>query len=208
MNKIISFLIFICLSSVIGCAQNVKFNGATFGAPIEKFILGFPNGQNLKLEDINDYSGELYNKEVSNGKMCDMMLNSNKWKCYIFSSRKTNTVFRTVCVQSFNDLQNNLMLLVKSLEEKYGGHIEEKQSDLGNIYYFYGSYTTRTIKKEMLALKYEIRGSNNEIIGEIRISAAPNCPNCKDGFIELSYTDLKASKLAASEYNSIMREAL
>ena len=94
------------------------------------------------------------------------------------------------------------MLLVKTLEEKYGGGIKEKQENLGEIGYL-GSYY-----REMLALYYYIKGSNGKRIGEIRISAAPSDREAKSGYIELSYTDYSARDKATREYNSLMRDAL
>lgn len=94
------------------------------------------------------------------------------------------------------------MLLVKTLEEKYGGHKEEKQEDLGEIQTGIATY-----KREMLALYYYVT-KNNKIIGEIRISAAPNDKDAKWGYVELSYTDYAARELSVREYNSIMNSVL
>lgn len=91
------------------------------------------------------------------------------------------------------------MLLVKALEEKYGGHRTEPQSNLGVIYD--GSYKY----KEMLALYYDVTDSNNNVIGIIRISCAPKG---NGGLVELSYTDVAADRLATNEYNNIMKSSL
>ncbi len=94
------------------------------------------------------------------------------------------------------------MLLVKTLEGKYGDGVQEKQEDLGEIVHY------NTYRKEMLALYYYVKNSNNKVIGEIRISAAPSDKDAKNGLIELSYTDYKAHEKATKEYNSIMNDAL
>lgn len=60
----------------------------------------------------------------------------------------------------------------------------------------------------MLALNYTIRRkSDNKVIGEIRISAAPDHSPTYDndsGLIEITYRDLKAADMAISEYNGVM----
>lgn len=179
--------------------EHIKFNGATFGKPLNEFIKGFPGSTS----STSAYAPRGYNSNLCNWKCYNMELNSQNWECHIFSSRTTNTVFRTVSAKAFyGDLENQLMLLVKTLEQKYGGGIQEKQENLGEVVYFY------TYKKEMLALYYYIKGSNGKRIGEIRISAAPTDKDAKSGYIELSYTDYSAQKLATREYNSLMRNAL
>lgn len=195
---VIALLIAFC--AVASNAQtHIKFNGATFGQSVGNFILGFPEKPYLQ----TSYE-DFFNKNICNGNEAYIKLNAETWKCYIFSSRKTNTVFRTVCVNGWpNDLERHLMLLVKALEEKYGGHIKEKTEDLGFIRHgSVGKY------KEMLALKYEVLNASRQVIGEIRISAALWKAGSDGGCIELSYLDLNASRLATSEYNSIMRDAL
>ena len=179
--------------------EHIKFNGATFGKPLNEFIKGFPGS----VSRVNSYAPRGYNSNLCNWKCYNMKLNSQNWECHIFSSRTTNTVFRTVSANAFyGDLENQLMLLVKTLEQKYGGGIQEKQENLGEVVYLH------TYKKEMLALYYYIKGSNGKRIGEIRISAAPTDKDAKSGYIELSYTDYSAQKLATREYNSLMRNAL
>lgn len=194
---LITFIV--CTLAVSSYSQDhIKFNGATFGLPLIEFIKGF-QGESSKTY-IPSPKG--FNPNLCN---CDgyiIVLNAYRWDCLIFSSIITKTVFRTVSVQSFTDLENNLMLFVKALEEKYGGGIQEKQENLGEISHSYRDY------REMLALYYYVKGANNKIIGEIRIAAAPSSKDGKSGCIELSYTDYKACDLATKEYNSLMREAL
>lgn len=144
-----------------------------------------------------------YNYNLCNHNFYYLYINSYSWNCHIFSSKITNTVFRTVCTQGYGlDLEENLMLLVKALEEKYGGGVQEKQDNLGEI--------TRgnNHPKEMLALYYYIKGTNGQRIGEIRISCAPTSKDGKSGYIELSYTDYKSRDKATAEYNSTMRNSL
>ena len=196
---IIAFVV--CLFSVYSYSQEyVKFNGATFGKPLNEFVKQFPGNP------YSYYNGipRGYNSEICNHNCYFITLNSKRWRCHIFSSRTTNTVFRTVCVSNlfYNDLESQLMLLVKALEEKYGGAVQEKQENLGEVVHEAKYY------REMLALYYYIKGSNGNRIGEIRISAAPTDRNAKTGYIELSYTDYKSSEKATKEYNSIMRNAL
>ena len=95
------------------------------------------------------------------------------------------------------------MLLVKALEEKYGGGIQEKQEDLGWV-----KEINSNSHKEMLALYYYVKNKKNQLIGEIRISAAPTDRNAISGWIELSYTDYSTRDKATREYNSLMRDAL
>lgn len=197
--KKLSIAIIVSLLSICSYSQeHIKFNGATFGKPLNEFIKGFPG----TVSGMSS-SPKGHNSNLCNWKCYGIILNSQRWECHIFSSRTTNTVFRTVCVNSFNkDLKNQLMLLVKTLEEKYGGGTQEKQEDLGEVVYF------QTYKKEMLALYYYIKGSNGKRIGEIRISAAPTDKEAKSGYIELSYTDYSARDKATREYNTLMRNAL
>lgn len=200
MKRIITLVMAVFAIAYASAQSHIKFNGATFGSTVENFILGFPEKPYLQ----NSYA-DIFNKNICNGYECFLKVNAENWKCFIFSSRKTDTVFRTVCVNGWpSDLEEHLMLLVKALEEKYGGHIEEKQEDLGYISHgaSYQKY------KEMLALKYKVRNANNQIIGEIRISAAPWKAGSDGGCVELSYTDLAASAQATREYNSIMHNAL
>lgn len=192
-------VVFICIFSMNTYSQeHIKFNGATFGKPLNEFLKGFPP------TPMSYYDGfpTGFNPELCNHTCYLVKFNSINWKCHIFSSKTSNTVFRTVSVMSFTDLKNNLMLLVKALEEKYGGGIQEKQENLGEI------STAFSKNREMLALYYYIKGTNNRKIGEIRISAAPSSKDMKSGFIELSYTDYNARDKATKEYNSIMRDAL
>ena len=205
MIKKLLVIVYLCLFTVCSYSQeHIKFNGATFGKPLVEFIKGFPSSSTGG-RPYTYYNGTPrgFNSELCNHKQYMIYLNSNPWRCHIFSSRSTDTVFRTVCVHRFyNDLENQLMLLVKTLEEKYGGGIQEKQEDLGEVVYEAKYY------REMLALYYYIKGSNGNRIGEIRISAAPEDRNAKTGYVELSYTDYSSRNKATTEYNSLMRNAL
>ena len=198
--KKLSITIFVCLLAVCSYSQeHIKFNGATFGKSVNGFLRGFPQKPDWVVPIIP--SG--VNADLSNGHDCDIYFNSTKWYCKIYSSKKSNSVFRTISVAHFSDMKNSLMLLVKSLEEKYGGERQEKQEDLGYIVEKNGK-----THKEMLALYYYAQNKKGEIMGEIRISAAPKDRNAISGWIELSYTDYKSRDKANKEYNSIMRDRL
>lgn len=192
---IVSFLT-ICSYS----QEHIKFNGATFGKPVTEFIKGFPGSPSLSSGYHKAPKG--FNPDLCNRDFCYIRLNSQDWSCHIFSSRSTKTVFRTVSVGYFDNLETQSMLLVKTLEEKYGGGVQETQGNLGEVVGYSDYY------KEMLALYYYIKDSNGRRIGEIRISVAPKDRNAMKGYIELSYTDYSAQKLATREYNSLMRNAL
>ena len=199
--KKLSITIIACLLSICSFSQeHITFNGATFGKSVKSFIKGFPQKPNWVVPLIP--SGA--NAGLFKLHDCDIYFNSNKWYCKIYSSTKSNSVFRTISVAQFSDMKNSLMLLVKSLEEKYGGGRQEKQEDLG---YIVEKKYSRT-HKEMLALYYYAKNKKNETIGEIRISAAPIDRNAISGWIELSYTDYKTRDKATKEYNSMMRDAL
>lgn len=199
--KRITLIFIICFLTICSYSQeHIKFNGATFGKPVTEFIKGFPGSPSL-------YSGYFkapkgFNPDLCNKDFCFIRLNSQQWSCHIFSSRSTKTVFRTVSIGYFDNLETQSMLLVKTLEEKYGGGVKETQGDLGEV------VGNNEYYKEMLALYYYIKGSNGRRIGEIRISVAPKDRNAMKGYIELSYTDYSAQKLATREYNSLMRNAL
>lgn len=204
MKRILSIII-CCLSIFLANAQtNIKFNGATFGNTLENFIEGFPKKPYIK----ELHSNKIYNPDVYNGYRGYVQFNSQDCETFIFTSRKSNKVFRTITHKFSEDMQNDLMLLVKTLENKYGGHREEKKEDLGEI--ITGEYGDSSFR-EMLALYYTIYNNNNQPIGEVRISCAPvprDNGKGKIGYIELSYTDYNTSKLAADEYNSLMNDTL
>lgn len=197
MRKVVLITILGLLSICSYSQEHIKFNGATFGQPLSEFIKGFP--QKPERSTIS-YPPKGFNSSLCNRNAYLISLNSYTWECQIFSSKKTNTVFRTICVQDFMDLENQLMFIVKTLEEKYGGGIQEQQGNLGEVGYF-GSYY-----REMLALYYYIKNNRGKRIGEIRISAAPRDKDAKTGCIELSYTDYNSRNKATNEYNSMMRD--
>lgn len=192
------FTFIVCLLAISSYSQqHIKFNGATFGQSVQSFIQCFNSG--FSSSTTGQFPPKGYNSNLCNHNCYDIKLNSQDWYCHIFSSRITNTVFRTVCVKAFYyDLETQLMLLVKTLENKYGGGVQEKQEDLGQIGY-YSDY-----KREMLALYYYIKDYNNKTIGEIRISAAPTDKEAKSGWVEISYVDYKSRDKATQEYNTLM----
>lgn len=197
--KRIAILFIACFITICSFSQeHIKFNGATFGKPLHEFIKGFSGNPSIH------YDGFPlgYNVSLCNHYCYLVRFNSTNWACHILTSKATDTVFRTISVESFLDLKNNLMFLVKGLEEKYGGGVQEKQEDLGEIRSSSSNY------KEMLALYYYVKGTNGKRIGEIRISAAPSDREAKSGYIELSYTDYSSRDKATKEYNSKLRDAL
>lgn len=199
--KKLSITIVVCLLAVCSYSQeHVKFNGATFGKPTKSFVKSFPKRPTYHHQMIQSESNAgLYNLDECYW----VSFNSNEWFCKLFSSIKTRLVFRTICVANYSDLKNGLMLLVKALEEKYGGGIQEKQEELGKIVEINGRS-----HQEMLALYYYVKNKKGKTIGEIRISAAPIDRNAISGWIELSHTDYKTRDKATKEYNSMMRDAL
>ena len=200
MIKKISITIVACLLSVCSYSQeHIKFNSATFGKSVNSFIKSFPKRPNWVVPLIpSGADANTYNLHD-----CDISFNSKKWYCKIYSSKKSKSVFRTICVAYFTDVKNSLMLFVKSLEEKYGGEIQEQQENLGRIVEKNG-----TSHREMLALYYYAKNKKGKTIGEIRISVAPTDRNAISGWIELSYTDYSSRDKAIREYNSLMRDAL
>ena len=201
MIKKLLITIVACLLSAGSYSQeHIKFNGATFGKPAKSFIKSFPIQPKIHQQLIpSGPDASLYSLDE-----CYWVnFNYNKWYCLLFGSKKNRLVFRTVCVANHTDLKNSLMLLVKALEEKYGGGIQEKQEELGKIVELNGKS-----HQEMLALYYYVKNKKGKTIGEIRISAAPTDRNAISGWIELSHTDYKTRDIATKEYNSIMRDAL
>lgn len=201
MKRITILLIALFLTICSYSQEHIRFNGATFGKSVTEFVKEFPGSPSLTT--IYHKAPKGFNPNLCNRDLCYIKLNSQDWNCHIFSSRSTKTVFRTVSVGYFyKDLESQLMLLVKTLEEKYGGGVKEQQGNLGEIV-GHDEY-----HKEMLALYYYIKGSNGKRIGEIRISTAPTDRNARNGYIELSYTDYSSQEKATKEYNSLMRNAL
>ncbi len=182
--------------------SHIKFNGATFGTPFETFK------KELKgLYDTNELKDEnIYNRDICKCYRGSTQLNVGYWQCLIFSSLKTKTVFRTVCMKEWDlNAGDHLKLLIEALERKYGEHKEEKQPDLGHIRIFLDTYKYNTYE-EQSALRYTIRNLISNI-GEIRISV--NCYNEKmSGRVELSYIDYNASNIAHDEYDAIINETL
>lgn len=201
MKKTAFLLLFICSILPIWSQTNIKFNGATFGNTLDTFISGFPHSSPFKSFSCRD----IFNTDKYNGYKGYVRLNSKDWLCYILASRSSNKVFRTICNVYSADLEDDLMLLVKTLENKYGGHRQEKQEDLGIIVQHLGKIYKY---KEMLALYYTIYNTNKKPIGEIRISCSPSDKQGKTGYIELCYTDFNTQNIANNECNSIMNNAL
>ena len=194
------FTFLCCIVSFYSYSQeHIKFNGAVFGQPLNEFIEGFPK----PLREDSGRPPKGYNSNLCNHKLYVMKLNSEWWRCHVFSSRTTNTVFRTVSViHCITDLKSKSMLLVKALEEKYGGGIQEKSDELGEVEF------SEFSNREMFALYYYIKNAQGRTIGEIRISVAPSSKDATNGLIELSYTDYSSRDKATKEYNTLMRDAL
>jgi hypothetical protein len=138
---------------------------------------------------------------------------------FLHSSIKGDNVFETIVWFRVSEMQDELKYFLTIFEEKYGGHIKERQDQLGyggdvslsvNSGYdgYYGCTGPRY--KEMLALKYFIKGNNGTPIGEIRISGIPDTSSgsTKYGWIEITYRDYAASESAIAEYKNVMNDIL
>lgn len=226
MNKYLLIVVTSFLCCVFSYAQeHVSFNGATFGQTQKEF-LSHLNGHPTSSYLIEHPNKNLYNRYFVN----DVPLNTYRCKMFVHCSMKTKTVFETITWIRATKLKDELKYFVMVFEEKYGGHIEEPQSELG--YITDGHLTTyaatgRTVNdegyaaysdllssyKEMLALKYIIhRKTDNKAIGEIRISAAPDHKITKStdsyGYIEITYRDYAAAEKSIKEYNNTMNDIL
>ncbi|MBQ9660088.1 MAG: hypothetical protein IJV37_02325 [Bacteroidales bacterium] len=223
------FLMIVVISSLyfsLSYAQeHIIFNGATFGQTQKEFqsnLNGHPTSSYL----ISHSNKNLYHRYF----LKDVPLSTYRCKMFLHCSIKTKTVFETITWIRVTKLKDELKYFVMVFEEKYGGHLEEPQNELGYIkdghlssyastgqaisddgYYVYSddwdSY------KEMLALKYIIhRKTDNKAIGEIRISAAPDHKITKDtdsyGYIEITYRDYAAAEKSIKEYNNTMSDIL
>ena len=202
-------LIILIITSLIAVSafsqDHLVFNGATFGLPLKKFAKALPKKSSLK----KGYYGDQYLLDVYKIHRCKMEMNHNMWTCFIYSSVADKTVFRTISVCYFSSLKLHTTNIVRTLENKYGPGVSEKESSLGRIcnpkaY----SWELDYYHKEMLAIDYYVKNRNNETIGEIRISVAPSKNSSDSGYIELTYTDYKASNKTANNYNSAVYNAL
>jgi hypothetical protein len=193
--------------------EHISFNGATFGQTKSYFKSSLKGPNQSGHEVLMDHTYKnMYHRYLEPGG------NINSYECqfFIHCSIKTEIVFETITWFKVSNLKAELVPFVKLFEEKYGGHIKEDQNNLGYITWYtfnpdahrYGYWPADYSRKEMLALNYTIRRkSDNKVIGEIRISAAPDHSPTYDndsGLIEITYRDLKAADMAISEYNGVM----
>lgn len=196
------------LISICSYAQeHISFNGATFGVERSSFLSSIDK-IGTHVEYISHTYKDVYNRHFyPEGK-----INTYSAQYYIHSSLKTNIVFELVAWFRVSNLKEELMLFVKSLETKYGGHINENADDLGEIIDRTYSHGTYGKYREMLAMKFTIKSqkTKNEI-GEIRISAAPTHSPTYDGdsgYIELTYRDYSAAESAIAEYEATIGSIL
>lgn len=218
MKRTVLFFVVLLLCAITNAQDHISFNGATFGQPQQEFqssMNGHPSTSFLLVHP----NKNLYNRYYYS----DIHLSTYICKMLLHCSITSNIAFETITWFSVSDLKEELKNFVKVFEEKYGDHIEEAQSELGFIedghigngdplnsnYWYFSFYSNSDHHKEMLALNYTIhRKIDNKAIGEIRISAAPLSSSSKGGYIEITYRDLAAAKIAISEYNSVMDSIL
>ena len=222
MKKFFFLLSFFLLCALAEAQDHISCNGATFGKTQQDFQL-LLKGRPTESYLIEHSNKNLYNRYFYK----DVPLNTYKCKMFLHCSIKSKIVFETVSWFRVTDMKEELKFFVKFFEEKYGGHIEESQSELGYIddgmndgypddygyYNFRVNYDSSSLfyehHKEMLALKYQIhRKSDNKAIGEIRISAAPLYKSGQHGIIEITYRDYSAAEYAIEEYNRLMNSIL
>ena len=196
------------LISICSYAQeHISFNGATFGVERSSFLSSIDKTSS-PIEYISHPYKDVYNRHFSYfGK-----INTYSAQYYIHSSLKTNIVFELVAWFRVSNLKEELMLFVKSLEAKYGAHINENADELGEIIYRNMSHDSTGKYREMLAMKFTIKSQKtNKEIGEIRISAAPTHSPTYDGdsgYIELTYRDYSAAESAIAEYEATIGSIL
>ena len=207
-NKKILITLLLALSSFFTYAQeHITFNGATFGTDLSTFM----SSVNCYIPDtrfVNHSHKDVYNRRFTNmGK-----INTYNACYYIHSSVKTNTVFETIAWFKAENLQDELKRYVATLEAKYGSHIKVNSEELGWIVNRRHTHDEISRHKEILALKYMIRSrKTNKVIGEIRISGAPeHSPSYEgdSGYIELTYRDYAAADSAMSEYKNTLSSIL
>ena len=213
-RKLICFISSLLFCLISNAQEHISFNGSTFGKRRPEFISSmkcYPTDPKI----IGHTEKNLYNRyHYSN-----VYLNSYKCQMFLHSSIKGDNVFETIVWFRVSEMQDELKYFLTIFEEKYGGHIKERQDQLGyggdvslsvNSGYdgYYGCTGPRY--KEMLALKYFIKGSNGTPIGEIRISCIPdtNSGSTKYGWIEITYRDYAASESAIAEYKKVMNDIL
>lgn len=193
---VVAILILISICSY--AQEHISFNGATFGVERSSFMSSIDKTSTY-VEYISHTYKDVYNRHFYPGGK----INTYSAQYYIHSSIKTNIVFELVAWFRVSNLKEELMLFVKSLEAKYGSHINENADRLGEIY---GKY------REMLAMKFTIKSHNtNKEIGEVRISAAPTHSPTYDGdsgYIELTYRDYSAAESAIAEYEATIGSIL
>ena len=222
MKRVLGISFFLTLLCSFSYAQeHISFNGASFGQAQKDFQASL-NGQPSSSYLIEHSNKNLYHRYFYK----DVPLSTYRCKMFLHCSIKSKTVFETITWFNVTNLKDELQYFVKVFEEKYGGHIEEPQSELGYIddgsnenfadqngyYRFNVSYSKGwggEHHKEMLALKYSIhRKSDNKAIGEIRISAAPKYDSGTYGIIEITYRDYAATEKSIAEYNTTMNDIL
>jgi hypothetical protein len=187
--------------------EHISFNGATFGVERSSFLSSIDKTSS-DLKYISHTYKDVYNRHFLYGGK----INTYSAQYYIHSSLKTNIVFELVAWFHVSNLKEELMLFVKSLETKYGGHINENADDLGEITERYTTHGVYGTYREMLAMKFTIKSHNtNKEIGEVRISAAPtHSPTYEGdtGYIELTYRDYSAAESAVAEYEATIGSIL
>ena len=210
----ICFLTLLLLCDISNAQEHISFNGSTFGKRRPEFISSMKcSPSNPKI--IGHTEKNLYNRYHYN----NVYLNTYKCNMFLHSSVKGDNVFETIVWFRVSEMQEELKYFLTIFEEKYGAHIKEPQDQLGyggdvglsSTEGFDGYYgCSGPSNKEMLALKYIIKGSKNTPIGEIRISCIPDrsYSDPKYGWIEITYRDYAASESAIAEYKNVMNDIL
>ena len=108
MKKFIILLTSLLFSVQLFSQEHIKFNGATFGQSLPSFVQSLRNSSKSHYQFIEPKG---YNSNICNRASYYVKLNSQDWQYQVFSSRISNTVFRTISVNSFySDLETQLML--------------------------------------------------------------------------------------------------
>lgn len=201
--KRILLIIILTISSfhAIEAQEHISFNGAQFGQTLSDFGYSIKGG-------LRSFSDRFYsfNKSPINHDYKDIYLkyqasgtfNGNPCYYIIHCSKGSEVVFEVICYFHVSNLQEASKTYVAHLEQKYGGHIDEKKEDLGSI----------NGKSEMYAFTYYIPSAayKDKAIGEIRFAVAPS--DNKSGWIEFNYRGYAAAQIAIDECNQILDSLL
>jgi uncharacterized Fe-S cluster protein YjdI len=204
--KRILLIIILTISAfhAIEAQEHISFNGAQLGQTLTEFQRYIKGGLYASYDKGNgrspfyktpikhDYK-DIYHKYEASG-----YFNENHCRYIINCSKGKDIVFEVTCYFWVSNLQEASKTYVGHLEQKYGGHIEEKKEDLGAI----------NGKSEMFAFTYYIPSAvyKDKAIGEIRFAVAPS--DNISGWIEFNYRGYAAAQIAIDECNQILDSLL